>query len=552
VNKYFNLFRKAGRLSLFVLFTAVLFIVTLKPKNCYAVQSINGRPGPVEFVNRPEGITVQQFKDAHAGTETVAVILVDFSSSGSGTSGEITMTEEDIDNIESYFNTGPKNFEDYYEKVSYGDFIPKVTFSVKGGTRSTLDGIKSTHPFTMPFSMAFYGQDSQNSLETLIKDALNVSSINNNDYDYVVVAHAGYGNESTDPEDPGNIWSVSVGFASGPENGFTTGAVIPAREAGELSPFGVICHEFGHQLGLPDLYDTYTGVSVFGPLALMDSGVWNDDGKTPPHLCAWSKIAEGWLTPAVLGEEKSGVVTYSYFDISADVSAEFSGASTVKKIYVPGKTTEYFLLSYRKEGGTYDNADYNSGRTINWGPLIEHVDETVGSVAENTINSSFYSHPRVYAVTGGGWDITETFTAPYSNAHDGTITGINIYDFNEFPDHLTYSFTIAEFTAGKGFIEKPLNFPNPVRGSDLKTTISFKVKKPDNDRSVRIYTPAGSLVKSIDKELIISRYVQDNEVVYQADWNLNNESGRQVSSGIYFYHVEAGSKSDFGTAVLIR
>ena len=63
---------------------------------------------------------------------------------------------------------------------------------------------------------------------------------------------------------------------------------------------GVFAHEYGHDLGLPDLYD-YTGENSTGFWTLMSSGSWlsaegsNDIGSKPSHLGAWEKLQLGWL-----------------------------------------------------------------------------------------------------------------------------------------------------------------------------------------------------------------------------------------------------------------
>jgi len=62
---------------------------------------------------------------------------------------------------------------------------------------------------------------------------------------------------------------------------------------------GVFTHEFGHDLGLPDLYDYY-GENGTGFWTLMSSGSWLDDGKDTignksSHMGAWEKFQLGWL-----------------------------------------------------------------------------------------------------------------------------------------------------------------------------------------------------------------------------------------------------------------
>jgi len=63
---------------------------------------------------------------------------------------------------------------------------------------------------------------------------------------------------------------------------------------------GVFTHEFGHDLGLPDLYDTSGGENGTGFWTLMSSGSWMGDGTVDigsksSHMGAWEKFRLGWL-----------------------------------------------------------------------------------------------------------------------------------------------------------------------------------------------------------------------------------------------------------------
>ncbi len=67
---------------------------------------------------------------------------------------------------------------------------------------------------------------------------------------------------------------------------------------------GVFAHEFGHDLGLPDLYDISGNAggaeNSTGFWTLMSSGSYGNDGKRdigtkPTHMGAWEKFQLGWL-----------------------------------------------------------------------------------------------------------------------------------------------------------------------------------------------------------------------------------------------------------------
>lgn len=62
---------------------------------------------------------------------------------------------------------------------------------------------------------------------------------------------------------------------------------------------GVFAHEFAHDLGLPDLYDTNGGRNSTGFWTLMSSGSWLSDGtedigSKPGHMGGWEKFQLGW------------------------------------------------------------------------------------------------------------------------------------------------------------------------------------------------------------------------------------------------------------------
>ncbi|MCF2129951.1 immune inhibitor A [Strepomyces sp. STD 3.1] len=68
----------------------------------------------------------------------------------------------------------------------------------------------------------------------------------------------------------------------------------------ENGGLGVYAHEYGHDLGLPDHYDTAGGDNSTGFWTLMSSGSWlgagrKEIGDTPGDMTAWDKLQLGWL-----------------------------------------------------------------------------------------------------------------------------------------------------------------------------------------------------------------------------------------------------------------
>ncbi|WP_274915503.1 immune inhibitor A domain-containing protein [Streptomyces sp. WZ-12] len=85
------------------------------------------------------------------------------------------------------------------------------------------------------------------------------------------------------------------------DTGFWVGDYTMQPENGGL---GVFAHEFGHDLGLPDEYDTTgKGESSVDFWSLMSAGSWLGRGKgaigdLPGDLGAWDKLQLGWLNYA--------------------------------------------------------------------------------------------------------------------------------------------------------------------------------------------------------------------------------------------------------------
>lgn len=158
-------------------------------------------------------------------------------------------------------------------------------------------------------------------------------------------------------------------------------SVVSERSANGLQKcdLGTICHELGHDMGLPDLYDTEAkgsdhpnsvGIGHFG---LMGSGSWGqaDDneiaGMTPTHLCAYSKVQLGIVEPITcdpLSTSPSNVTLYS-----------FSDANGYNVLKIPTENqNEYFLLENRQS----DGFDSGLGPNHPGGIAIFHINNHYG------------------------------------------------------------------------------------------------------------------------------------------------------------------------------
>ena len=157
-----------------------------------------------------------------------------------------------------------------------------------------------------------------------------------------------------------------------------------------MATIGIIAHELGHSLWLPDEYDIDGSSYGIGMWGLMGYGGWLTDmrwltdpslpkgGSSPSHLTAWDKSYMGWLTPIRI----SATQTVSIPDITTNPTVyqilDNPGDVDWSLMHSSG-TGEYFLLENR--GHTSYNANY-----VGCGVLIWHIWE--GASQYNNANTN--------------------------------------------------------------------------------------------------------------------------------------------------------------------
>ena len=140
---------------------------------------------------------------------------------------------------------------------------------------------------------------------------------------------------------------------------------------GHLATLGIMVHELGHDLGLPDLYD-YDGSSAgVGSWSIMGNS-WTQLpgellGSTPVHPDAWSKIAEGWVTPDLLAT--GAAIAVDQAATNPDAKQVRSNPGGVNWTFDGPGTGQFFVIENRQQVG-YDAA------LPGCGVLVWHVDET--------------------------------------------------------------------------------------------------------------------------------------------------------------------------------
>lgn len=309
---------------------------------------------------------------------------------------EVSRGAFDIDGIVTRWYTAPRPYAEYTN--SQGGF-GAAPFNAQ---QMALDAVRLADP-----DIDFSGLDNDG------PDGVPDSGDDDGEVDALFIVHAGPGGEETGSET--EIWSHKWNLPGGPATvdgvlafSYTTepeewGITSPSTTAGDLISIGVFCHEFGHVLGLPDLYDTsgLPGASEgVGEWDLMGSGLYNhrlgeETGSCPAHLSAWSKAMLGWIEPISVSRDSTGITI---------PPVETSGVAY--RLWTNGiDAGEYFLVENRQPIG-FDEAlvrgTFERDSTAAHGLLILHVDTAI--LGNNTA-----THKMVDVEEGGGIEGTSGF-----------------------------------------------------------------------------------------------------------------------------------------------
>jgi len=252
----------------------------------------------------------------------------------------------------------------YYRQVSYG--AVSVVGKVVGWVR-------------VPHKMSQYGTDNGPFIDDqdgdgypdswqLLKDAVPMiaNEVDLTAYQQFFVLHAGYGQESS--RKASDIWSVTYmrWTVDTPQRSFDQFAIVPEFEARGLETLGVYTHEFGHLLGLPDLYSS--SMEQVGPWDLMARGAWNGKpaGSSPAEMIAWDRIFLGWISP----EHVLNVTRQTRVNATVDpIELPSLGVQAVRVQASSQDSKHYYLVEVRQSIG-FDAALPSTG------VLITYIDET--------------------------------------------------------------------------------------------------------------------------------------------------------------------------------
>lgn len=285
-----------------------------------------------------------------------------------------------------------ENPKDYFE-----DFLNGENFTRDNGTGSvrkfyvenSKGAFKPTYDIYGPVKLKnkrrYYGGGNEENAKYMVveavealDDTVDFSQYDHNDDGYVdsiYIIYSDKGEANGGPSE--SVWPYSWEledegvFLSADGVKFNTyGCSNEIQGVGVMEGIGTFTHEFGHVLGLPDLYNTekYSDYSTPLEWSLMDSGSYNNDSRTPCNLSSFERYSLGWLTP----EELVASGNYSIGNL-ADTNKAFIMTSEENE-------DEFFILEYRMNTGwdTY---------LPSHGILIWHIDFSQTLWDFNTVNN---------------------------------------------------------------------------------------------------------------------------------------------------------------------
>jgi M6 family metalloprotease-like protein len=300
------------------------------------------------------------------GPQQTIVITVRFPDKGNGTSPSQILT------LLSSLNN-------YYNEDSYG------TVSFQTGMTPTA----SSSWYTLPNAMTYYGADTVSSDNQLVSDSLQAAynaGVNLANYKFAIVVHSGDDEAMTHVTSDIHSFTIpGYVFIPAPLVSYKISTSVLA----ESDPIGVYCHEAGHLLGLPDLYDLTGQIdpanNFLGYWEIMALGEWNPNngnplqpkpGAYPAQHSIWSKIQLGFVPSSRISVVQPGQSANMTLQ---NLETPTSGTQSIKIPIAANQdgSLTYYLVEMRAKLGIYDQylpfpSDYPGA-----GLLIYKVNESI-------------------------------------------------------------------------------------------------------------------------------------------------------------------------------
>ena len=322
---------------------------------------------------------------ASIGSFAIPVLLVEFPDRKFSNSED---KFDDMLNKEGYdFNGSKGSVAQYFKDQSFGLFTPR--FEIVGR-------------IMLPDSFAVYGQDNGDSKDVnfwhFVQTCFNVcktnkisfskykNSASSNGVPLVALLYAGTGQATSGMAD--DLWPKEMDIYWQEPGGATINSIFCGNElvGTRFSGMGTFVHEFGHALGLPDIYCTdYNHTKALtGRWSTMESGCYEANGYRPMAYLAFERNYLGWMNIPE-PTEPHYITLYPY---------EQNREPHAILLRNDADANEYFILEHRMPG-TWSPDSYGSGL------LITHVHYNKSVWGSNRVNNDG-DHRRFTVVPASG------------------------------------------------------------------------------------------------------------------------------------------------------
>jgi len=307
------------------------------------------------------------------------------------------------------------SMNDYYQEISYG------TFSVSGKFLGWAEVSKKRAEYGQGTSKTpLLTEAMDEATKKFGKDALK-------DYDGLFILYAG----GMATANRGNIYWPHRSSMTYKDKRWPYFIVNELQSSSSMRDISVFCHEFGHMLGLPDLYaqPERPGMEGVGSWCAMSQQA---NGGRPQHFSAWCREQLGWVKPVMVDPRIKQKLILSPIE---------DDPTQCIKIPVRADGSEYYLLENRRKKG-FDASLPGEGlliwRVSGGRVLLEESHGISGAAGPNAFrnsvpfpsgsNNSFtpYTTPSSKSALGGGFDI---FVTNIRKLPDGRITFQIGYEF---------------------------------------------------------------------------------------------------------------------------
>jgi len=282
--------------------------------------------------------------------------------------------------------------------------------------------------------------------------------------DMLWVVHSGFGGENIVV--PDNLWSITSDLTEWANGGpfetndpfagglkmkirrFTVLPELSAAHPGNLCEIGVFCHEFGHALGLPDLYDTNSGSRNVGPgnWSLMSTGSYGTDGQSPEypsHMGAWPSLFLGWAR--TVKPTKDTLMVLPPLETGGPiVDLWFQGESSPEHFLVENRQRLSFDRNLTAEGLIVYHVDdlvigqRISNNRINVGPTMGYRLVEADGLQDLIIGRS---HGDEFDPFPGAANTVQVHddSSPSLRANTGAMTNLGLLNIGPFGDNMRFT-----------------------------------------------------------------------------------------------------------------